>query len=91
MYSLYLFLFSLLESIESEPRCLKRKHKISLSQISLDLGLYLGVEIIQKWMLCLVLNLQNKINVGEKYYKCSYLIILSNKMTQYSCYNLLYF
>lgn len=68
MYSLYLFLFSLLESIESEPRCLKRKHKISLSQISLDLGLYLGVEIIQKWMLCLVLNLQNKINVGEKYY-----------------------
>lgn len=89
MYSLYLFLFSLLESIESEPRCLKRKHKISLSQISLDLGLYVGVEIIQKWMLCLVLNLQNEI--GEKYYKCCYLIILSNKMTQYSCYNLLYF
>lgn len=91
MYSLYLFLFSLLESIESEPRCLKRKHKISLSQISLDLGLYLGVEIIQKWMLCLVLNLQNKINVGEKYYKCSYLNILFNKMTQYLCYILLYF
>lgn len=91
MYSLYLFLFSLLESIESEPRCLKRKHKISLSQISLDLGLYLGVEIIQKWMLCLVLNLENKINVGEKYYKCSYLNILFNKMTQYLCYILLYF
>lgn len=87
MDTLYLlvFLFSLLESIESEPRCLKRKHKISFSQISADFGLKVVVEIIQKWMQYFVLNLQNQILIGEKYFFCSYLNILSNKMTQYWC------